>query len=118
GIEPVTMKDIKSYKGSSRSLSHGQVLPRPYPYPEAKLVFREMIETLCTDLFSKNLVTRGCSWWVSYDHKSLEACPGYDGPVTIDFYGRLHPKHTGGVLKLKTLTSDLRVISEPLIRQF
>ena len=118
GIEPVTMKDIKSYKGSSCSLSHGQVLPRPYPYPEAKLVFREMIETLCTDLFSKNLVTRGCSWWVSYDYKSLEACPGYDGPVTLDFYGRLHPKHTGGVLKLKTLTSDLRVISEPLIRQF
>ena len=30
GIEPVTMKDIKSYKSSSHSVSNGQVLPRPY----------------------------------------------------------------------------------------
>ena len=34
-----------------------------------------MIEVLCSDLFAKNLVTRSCSWWVSYDHKSLEVCP-------------------------------------------
>ena len=63
GIEPVTMKDIKSYKSEGHSLSNGQVLPRPYKYQEAKLVFKEMIEVLCTDMFSKNLVTQVCSWW-------------------------------------------------------
>ena len=118
GIEPVTMQDIKAYRSSGHSLSNGQVLPRPYLYPEARLVFREMIEVLCADMFAKNLVARGCTWWVSYDHKSLEVCPEYDGPVTLDFYGRLHPKHTGGSVRLPTRTNDLQTISEPLVRQF
>ena len=118
GIEPVTMQDIKSYRSTGHSLSNGQVLPRPYKYLEARLVFREMVDVLCMDLFAKNLVTKGCSWWVSYDYKSLEVCPNYDGPVAVDFYGRLHPKHTGGTVRLSTLTNDLQAISVPMVRQF
>ncbi|MBQ9061900.1 MAG: DNA methylase [Eubacterium sp.] len=118
GIEPVTMQDIKSYRSAGHSLSNGQVLPRPYQYAEARLVFREMIEVLCMDLFAKNLVTKGCTWWVSYDYKSLETCPGYEGPVVSDFYGRLHPKHSNGTVKLHTFTNDLQAISEPMVRQF
>ena len=118
GIEPVTMKDIKSYRTEAHSLSNGQVLPRPYQYKEARLVFQEMMEVLCTDMFSKNLVTQGCSWWVSYDYKSLEACPHYDGPLSIDFYGRIHPKHSNGTVKLPTLTNNLQIVSTPLLRQF
>ena len=118
GIEPVTMADIKNYKSEGHSLSNGQVLPRPYKYQEARLVFKEMIEVLCTDMFSKNLVTRACTWWVSYDYKSLEACPNYDGPVSLDFYGRLHPKHSNGTVKLGTLTNNLQLITAPMVRQF
>lgn len=118
GIEPVTMQDIKFYRGTGHSLSHGQVLPRPYEFSEARLVFREMIEVLCADLFKKNLVTKGCTWWVSYDYKSLEVCPEYDGPKVIDFYGRLHPKHSNGTVRLQTFTKDLRAISVPMVRQF
>ena len=118
GIEPVTMKDIKSYKSEGHSLSNGQVLPRPYKYPEAQLVFREMIEAICNDLFAKNLVTKCCTWWVSYDYKSLEACPNYDGPVSLDFYGRLHPKHSNGTVRLKTVTNNLQLITEPMVKQF
>ena len=118
GLEPVTMADIKNYHGAGSSRSNGQVLPRPYKYPEAKLVFREMIESLCNDLFAENLVTRGCTWWVSYDYKSLEECPYYEGPVTLDFYGRLHPKHMGGTVKLRTQTNNLELISQPLVKQF
>ena len=118
GIEPVTMQDIKSYRSGGHSLSHGQVLPRPYRYPEAQLVFREMTEALCADLFTKNLVTKCCTWWVSYDYKSLEVCPAYDGPVCLDFYGRMHPKHSTGTVRLLTLTNDLKTIAEPMVRQF
>ncbi|HJA72193.1 MAG TPA: DNA methylase [Candidatus Lachnoclostridium stercoravium] len=118
GIEPVTMADIKNYKSEGHSLSNGQVLPRPYKYQEARLVFKEMIEVLCNDMFSKNLVTRACTWWVSYDYKSLEACPNYDGPVSLDFYGRLHPKHSNGTVKLRTLTNNLQLITAPMVRQF
>lgn len=118
GIEPVTMADIKNYKSEGHSLSNGQVLPRPYKYQEARLVFKEMIEVLCNDMFAKNLVTRACTWWVSYDYKSLEACPNYDGPVSLDFYGRLHPKHSNGTVKLGTLTNNLQLITGPMVRQF
>ena len=92
GIEPVTMADIKNYKSEGHSLSN--------------------------DLFAKNLVTRACTWWVSYDYKSLEACPNYDGPVSLDFYGRLHPKHSNGTVKLGTLTNNLQLITVPMVRQF
>ena len=118
GIEPVTMADIKSYKSDGHSLSNGQVLSRPYKYQEARLVFREMIEVLCTDMFSKNLVTQGCSWWVSYDYKSLEVCPSYDGPLSMDFYGRIHPKHSNGTVKLPTITNNIQIITAPLLKSF
>ena len=118
GIEPVTMKDIKSYKTEGHSLNNGQVLPRPYKYPEARLVFREMTEALCTDMFAKGLVSRCCTWWVSYDYKSLEACPGYDGPLSIDFYGRVHPKHSNGTIRLPSLTNDIKTITAPMLASF
>ena len=118
GIEPVTMGDIKNYRSEAHSLSNGQVLPRPYSYPEARLVFREMIEVLCADMFSKNLIAPGCSWWASYDHRSLELCPDYDGPLSTDFYGRIHPGHSSGTVRLPEPTNSLRLIADPLLKQF
>ena len=118
GIEPVTMKDIKSYKSEGHSVSNGQVLPRPYAYEEARLAFQEMIEVLCSDLVAKNLVARGCSWWVSYDHKSLESCPAYEGPLSLDFYGRVHPKHSVGHIALPALTNNVHTFMGPVLKQF
>ena len=118
GIEPVTMSDIKHYHTSSHSLSNGQVLPRPYKYEEARLVFTEMIDVLCSSMVLKHLVSRAFTWWVSYDYKSLEACPYYDGPVTIDFYGRLHPVHSNGTARLKNPTNSVRTITAALLAQF
>ena len=118
GIEPVTMNDIKSFKSESHSLSNGQVLPRPYQYPEARLAFQEMIEVLCSDMFSKRIAAKGCSWWVSYDYKSLEAVPGYDGPLSIDYYGRVHPRHNNGTVKLPIRTNSLQTIEPLLLEQF
>ena len=118
GIETATMQDIKSYRTEKHSLSNGQVLSRPYKYGEARNAFLEMAELLCTDMFSRRIVAKTCSWWVSYDYKSLEYCPGYDGPVSIDFYGRLHPRHNNGTVKLPVYTNSIRLISEALARQF
>ena len=118
GIEPVTMEDIKNYKGEKHSLSNGQVLPKPYEYKEARLVIAEMVEVLCTDLFSQRLVTNSCTWWVSYDYKSMEHCPSYDGPVSIDYYGRLHPRHSNGTVKLRTQTNSIKIITEAVLQQF
>ena len=85
GRESVTMEDIKGYHSSSNSLSSGQVLPRPYEYEEARNVFLEMIDGLCADMYEKHVAARVFTWWVSYDWRSLEKVPHYNGPVTLDF---------------------------------
>ena len=118
GIEPVTMADIKGYRADSHSLSNGQVLPRPYRYPEARLVFHEMIELLCAELFSKKLVSQVFSWCVSYDYKSLEKLPDYDGPLSIDFYGRLHPHRTIGTARTRARTSSPAEVAKVMLEQF
>ena len=118
GIEPVTMRDIKSYQPKSRSLSNGQVLPRPYEYAEARNVFLEMIDVLCSDMFSKKLVSSSFSWWVSYDYKSLEKVPSYQGEIVPDFYGRLHPAHSNGTVKTREKTNAARLVSKALVEQF
>ncbi|MDO4990060.1 MAG: DNA methylase [Eubacteriales bacterium] len=118
GIEPVRMEDIKSYRSAANSLSSGQVLPRPYRYDEARIVLREMLDLLCMDLFTKSLTTPALTWWVSYDHKSLEVCPNYAGPVKLDFYGRLHPCHSAGTVRLRTRSSAPGVIGEAVLASF
>ena len=115
GIEPVTMHDIKSYKSDNHSLSNGQVLPRPYKYEEACIVLKEMIDVLCCDMYKKNLVSSKFTWWVSFDYKSLEYCPHYDGPLAIDWYGRLHPAHAGGTVNLRTATNISKLVSDAIL---
>ena len=116
GIEPVTMYDIKHYKSDNHSLSNGQVLPRPYKYEEACLVLREMIDILCCDMYKKNLISSRFTWWISYDYKSLEHCPNYDGPVSIDWYGRLHPAHSNGTVRLPSAANISSQVSELIMQ--
>ncbi len=111
GIEPVTMYDIKHYKSSNHSLSNGQVLPRPYKYDEACIVLREMIDILCCDMYKKNLVSSRFTWWISYDYKSLEYFPAYDGRLSIDWYGRLHPAHSNGTVRFSAPTNIPGVVT-------
>ena len=118
GCDPVTMADIKNYRSDAHSLSSGQVLPRPYPFPEARIVFSEMIDGLCTDMFAAGLVSPRFSWWVSYDWKSLEACPGYDGPVVTDFYGRPHPRHSNGTVRMPADTNSVSTAAPLLLAAF
>ena len=118
GIEPTTMRDIKEYKTEGHSLSTGQVLPRPYQYEEGKLVFKEMADLLCADLLSKNLMTPSLTWWVSYDPESLVVNPSYQGPLVLDYYGRLHPKHSKGTVKMRVRTNSKALIMERLVPSF
>ena len=118
GIEPVTMEYIKDYRSSAHSLSNGQVLPRPYKYEEARIVFQEMIDLSCSDLFRKNLITDNLTWWVSYDYKSHEAVPDYSGELCLDFYGRLHPAHSNGTVRLRDRTNSSLIIGPAVLLQF
>ena len=118
GIEPTLMSDIKSYKTSSRSLSTGQVLWRPYRYDEGLLVFSEMADLLCADLLAKNLLTASLTWWVAFDYKSLEENLLYKGPILYDFYGLPRPDHAHATVRLRTPTNSKSLIMERLIPSF
>ena len=118
GIEPVTMKDIKNYHSEGHSLSNGQVLPRPYKYQEARNVLSEMIDVLCQDMFVKGLTAPSFTWWVSYDYKSLEVVPSYEGPKVLDFYGRLHPKHNNGTVNMRTKTNSFQAVADAILTSF
>lgn len=118
GIEPVTMKDIKSYHSDNHSVSTGQVLPKPYKYPEARNVFLEMADSLCCDMFARNIISKRFSWWASYDYKSLEFNPYYDGELSVDFYGRIHPKHSKGTVRLRNTTNLLKEVEPVLLPSF
>ena len=63
-------------------------------------------------------IARSFTWWASYDWKSLEECPNYDGPVCYDFYGRLHPKHNNGTVRFHNPTNSYQTISEAILEQF
>lgn len=118
GMEPCTLADIKNYRPKAKSRSVGQVLPRPYKYDEARLVFSEMIDQLALDLVTKGVKTKELSFWVSFDPVSLEELPSYDGPVSLDYYGRLHPGHVVGTVRLRAHTSSTKEIMEALLYAF
>lgn len=69
-------------------------------------------------MFSKRLVSRTFTWWVSYDYKSLEHCPEYDGPISMDYYGRLHPKHNNGTVRLQTEKNSIQLAVAAILPQF
>lgn len=118
GKEPCTMADIKAYKPKGHSLSVGQVLSRPYAFEEARLVFSEMIDQLSLQLVEKNTRSKDLTYWVSFDPVSLERNPNYAGPISLDFYGRLHPSHVGGVVHLRAHTSSTKLIAGGLLHAF
>ncbi|MGN0188286.1 MAG: DNA methylase [Candidatus Cryptobacteroides sp.] len=103
GWEPCTIKDIKSYKPSSRSISVGQVLSEPYTFEKARVVVREMADSLALDLVDKGMVCDQMVVTVGYDN----SCPeGYIGEFAVDHYGRKVPKPVHGSRNLTRFTSS------------
>lgn len=117
GIETCTMKEIKAYKPKANSLSVGQVLARPYTYAEARVILTEMIDQLTLDMVEREMSTDHLSFWVGFDPVSLEKC-SYSGPLSVDYYGRLHPKHAGGSVWLPTRTFSTRIIANAVLAAF
>lgn len=81
GKESTTIKDIKNYRAKTNCLSSGQVLMRDYSFLEARLIVKEMVDILCLDMVSKNLVTDSVSLYVGYSN-SLDVS-GAHGTASI-----------------------------------
>ena len=55
GWEPCTIADIKAYKPAGHSMSSGQVLTGAVGFDSARLIVREMADTLSLDLVAKGV---------------------------------------------------------------
>ncbi len=113
GWEPVTMKDIKSYRPDSHSLSVGQVLTEPYTFPKALVVIQEMAASLALDMVEKGVITDQIVLNIGYDVESLEnpaIRAGYDGPLHRDHYGRWVPAPSHGSVNLTRPTSSSEML--------
>ena len=113
GYEPTKISDIKSYKPSSNSLSIGQVLSNPYPFDKARIVVKEMANSLALDLVSKGLMTDLLTLTVGYDVGDVaDGADLYDGEIVVDRYGRNVPKSAHGSSNLKKFTcSPTKIVS-------
>lgn len=121
GYEPCTISEVKAYKPEYNSLGSGQVLQSPYDYEKARIVVREMTDSLVLDLVDKELVTNQMVLTVGYDIDNLldpQRAKEYKGPVTVDGYGRLIPKHAHGTMNLPKYTSSTKLIMDGVMELY
>ena len=135
GWEPSDMQTVRNYRPETTSLSSGQVLAEGYPFDKGRIIVREMTEALVLDLVRKGLVTKKLVLTISYDHLSLTvAVPGetwrdcvyavastgeiYDGAVTMNYYGKPHPRHAHGTANLDRWSSSSRRIVNAVLELY
>ena len=121
GYEPCTIREIKAYKPEANSVGSGQVLHCPYEWDKARLVVREMADSLALDLVSKKQVSDQLVLTVGYDIENLtkpEIWDQYKGEVTTDMYGRKIPKHAHGTVNLRCRTSSSKLITQAVMELY
>ncbi len=121
GYEPCTLKDIKSYKPSTYSLSEGQVLHTPYDFKKAKIVVREMAESLTLNLVDKGFVTDHLVLTIIYDVDNIKNPKYkklYNGEIVSDHYGRNMPKPSHGTIRLDHKTSSTKTITDYIVKLY
>ena len=117
GIETCRMEDIKRYRPSSKSLSSGQVLAKPYPFQQARVVIAEMTEQLALELVEKALTAEAMVLHVSYDRENC-ANGRYSGLVNLDYLGRRVPAPAHGTASFGGPTSSTSRILEAVLKLF
>ncbi|SHL43257.1 DNA methylase [Fibrobacter sp. UWH4] len=117
GYEPCTIADIKKSKPRNRSTGEGQVLQDPYPFDKARLVVREMVDTVSMTLIAHDLVTNAMVLTVGYDRENVDKGI-YHGVTVTDFYGRTIPKPAHGTASIGYYTSSQSVIADAVMKLF
>ena len=121
GYEPVTLKDVKSYKPSTKSISTSQVLHEPYNNFDSLLVVKEMADNLAISLSEKNFVTKNITLTLIYDVSNLTnnlIAAKYTGEIKLDQYGRKIPKCSHGSITMPFYSCSSTIIMDYLIKLF
>lgn len=117
GWEPCTMAAIKAYKPEANSVGSGQVLQEPYSFQKARVVVREMADSLALDLAGKELTTDQLVLDVGYDIENIGNGSCGSG-ITTDHYGRKVPKPAHGTQNLPKRSSSTRLLTEAALILF
>ncbi len=115
GWEPCTIAHIKAYRPRTRSVSSGQVLQKPYTKDMARVVVREMAESVALDIFSKKMATDSLSLYIGYDRESARRA---GDSTAVDHYGRTVPRPAHGSMRLPAHTSSIRQIVQACVALF
>lgn len=116
GYEDTLISEIKDYKPSSNSIGSGQVLMSPYSNEKAKIIIREMTDSLVLSLVDHQLVSDTFVLHIGYDRSGLD--DDYTGEVKADWYGRMTPKGAHGTAHLKRRTSSSRMIIDAVLKLY
>ncbi|MCD7865191.1 MAG: DNA methylase [Clostridiales bacterium] len=114
GEEPVTMRHIKSYQPSDHCICEGQVLMEPYPCEKARIIVREMSDSLMLQLAGKGLSTDLLTLDIGYDRENVDS-GNYKGRIRIDRYGRAVPYLAHGSARLDNPTNIGSLLQEALL---
>jgi len=117
GYEPCSIADIKKAKPRSQSTGEGQVLQDPYPFDKARLVVREMVDTVSMTLIAHDLVTNAMVLTVGYDRENVDKGL-YHGETVVDVYGRTLPKPAHGTANIGYYTSSQTVMADAVMKLF
>ena len=113
GYESCTMADVKNYRPKSTSISTGQVLTHPTTFEVARVILKEMADSLSLDLIARGCVTDHICIDIGYDIENLSdevRRLEYDGDVVYDHYGRALPKGAHASETFERFTSSTRLI--------
>ena len=110
GYEPCTMEDIKAYKPEKNSIGSGQVLSCGYEKEKAKILVKEMVESLALSLVDKDLVTNKVVLTIGY-----ETNEAYTGETMVDFYGRVLPKSLNKIVHLPQKTNANSILIQNIL---
>ena len=105
GREPVTIADIRNYHPRSKCLSNGQVLMSDYPFDKGRIIVKEMMDVLCLEMLSKDVVTPTVSLYIGYSGSDyLPRKIGNMPPVPAAFLSGA--PHATGRVSLETPSSS------------
>ena len=116
GKEPCTMEYIKAYKPRFNSMGTGQVLTSPYSFEKARIIIKEMCDSLVLGLVDKGLNTDQVCLSIGYDIDNLKS--KYKGEVKKDHYGRWVPKPAHSSIRLKEFTSSTKIIRTAVLELY
>lgn len=121
GWEPVTMKQIRSYRPEAKSMNSGQVLQEPYTFDKARVVVVEMADSISFDLLEQRLLTDQLVLTIGYDVESLtneKISSRYHGKIKKDYYGRNVPVHAHGTINLDQPSSSSQILIKKTVELF